>query len=84
MTTGSPIQDGARPLSQLVAANIRAGVARRGWKQKDLAKALGITPTAVSRKWLGHRAWHLDELDAVAKALGVPVQDLFHPHLTSN
>ena len=69
---------GERPrLSDVVAANIRAEVARRGWKQKDLARALGVTPTAVSRKWLGLRGWQLDEVGDVAEALGVTVQSLF-------
>lgn len=64
------------PLSAVVASNIRAEAARRGWRQLDLARALGVTPTTISRKWLGVRLWQLDELEDVAEALGVSVPDL--------
>ena len=65
-----------------VAANVRAETARRGWRQSDLARALGVTPKTVSRKWNGAREWGLAELDDVAKALNVSVESLVREYTT--
>lgn len=75
MSTVTAIYDGGG-LASTVAANIRAESARRGWKQADLARALGVATPTVNRKWLGTRDWRLGEVEDVAKVLGVSVQDL--------
>lgn len=44
--------------------------------QVALARALGMSQSAVTTRWRGVARWQLDELDAVANILGVSVQDL--------
>lgn len=44
--------------------------------QVALARALGMSQSAVTTRWRGVARWQLDELDAVADILGVSVQDL--------
>ena len=48
----------------------------RGLKQKELADALGIDPSSVSRIEKGERAVSVAELVRVADVLGVRVEDL--------
>ena len=67
------------PVSEVVAANIRAETGRSGLTQKDIANALGVTQPAVSKRWYGDRAWKLDELGPIASILGVSVADLVTP-----
>ena len=59
-----------------VAENIRVACARRGWKQVDLARALGVSKATVNAKWMGDRPWQLADIEDVAEALHVPVQGL--------
>lgn len=58
--------------------------AERGIKQETLAKALGITVPAYSRKERGIRPWKDVEMPKVAEFLGVPLEqiDFFTPRLT--
>ncbi len=65
-----------RTTAEVVAGNIRAEAARRGMTQVALARALGMSQSAVTTRWRGVARWQLDELDAVADILGVSVQDL--------
>lgn len=46
---------------------------RRGWSQAELASALEIHQSSISRLETGARAASYDELVAVATVLGVPV-----------
>jgi len=62
--------------TQRVAAEIRAGLARRGLTQGDLAAALGLSQAAVSRRLTGEVPIDVEELTAVADWLGVPLSAL--------
>ncbi len=73
-----------RGLVAEVAENVRVECARRGWKQSDLARALGIANSAVNARWMGGRQWQLEDLDAIAKAMRVPVDRLLLPRVDSN
>ena len=64
------------PFSERVAANIRAELARRSLSQTDLARMLGTTQQAISRRMSGKVPFNTDELNAIAKQLGVPVASL--------
>ena len=64
---------------RLISANIRAEVARRGMKQKDIAAVLGVTVGSVSHKWGGRRPWTFDDVERIAVALGVEPWDLTRP-----
>ena len=60
-------------LVDLVASNIRAEAARQGIYQMDIARALGVRQTTISKRWKGGRAWPLEDLPKVAAVLGVTV-----------
>ena len=54
-----------------LAAEVRSQVARLGKKQKDVARALGMTANAVSRRWHGGTAWSHGELIALCDFLDI-------------
>jgi len=51
-------------------------MARQQRSQRQLADALGYTQQAVSRRLAGHVAIDVDELDQIARFLGVSVAHL--------
>ena len=57
--------------STLVAANVRAEAARRGFNQVSLAAVLGISQPNVSKRWRGVHPFSLDELALLADAFDV-------------
>lgn len=59
-----------------VAAQVRAEMARRGLKQKDLAEVLGMTQQAVSPKHSGHRPYSQADLWTISDWLGIPFAEL--------
>jgi len=61
---------------QYVAAQVRAEMARRGLRQKDLAEVLGMSQQAVSPKHSGHRPYSLADLWTISDWLGIPFADL--------
>lgn len=58
---------------ELVAAEVRAEVARQRISQTRLAEHLSISQAGISRRLSGDTPFDLNELTAVAKFLGVPV-----------
>lgn len=62
--------------TQRIAAEIRAEMARQQRSQRELADALSYTQQAVSRRLAGHVAIDLNELDLIARFLGVSVAHL--------
>lgn len=64
---------------QVVAENVRAEAARRGYTQVALGRALFMSQGNITRRWKGVTAWKLEELDDVARILGVSVRDLVTP-----
>jgi len=73
-----------RGLVAAIAENVRVECARKGWKQADVARALGVARSAVNVRWMGGRQWQLEDLESLAKALAVPVDRLLLPRLDSN
>lgn len=67
MTTG---------LSDIVAANVRAEMARRKISQRALADKIGISHASIYRRLRGELAFDVDELGAIADALGIDVRAL--------
>lgn len=62
--------------SATVGATVRAELARRNIKQRQLAEVLGIAQTQISRRLAGDVAFNVDELAVVATFLGMSVSDL--------
>lgn len=58
---------------QVVAAQVRAEMARRNMKQNDLARVLGISQQAVSPKYNGLRDYSLRDLWAISTWLEIPL-----------
>ena len=58
-------------------AQLRALRQQRGWSQEALAERANLHRTYVSSVELGQRNISLDNIHAVADALGVDVRDLF-------
>lgn len=56
-------------LASVVAGNVRAECSRRNWQQGDLATALGLSRSTISRRWSG--AQRLEELAATIRGADV-------------
>lgn len=67
-------------LTDRVAAEVRAGMARSRMTQTDLAEVLGLTQSVVSKRLRGKIAFSVDELEKVADALGVHPATLLGGH----
>lgn len=59
-----------------VAAEVRAAAGHAGMKQVDLARSVPMARQTLSQKWRGKVAFTVDELIAIAKALGIPPSQL--------
>lgn len=70
------ISNSPRGLSARVADTLRAEMARSRVSQQELASRLGLTQQKISRRMSGRVAFSLDELEQIASALGLSVQDL--------
>jgi transcriptional regulator with XRE-family HTH domain len=68
-------QNALGDLNAAVAAEIRAILARRRWRQTQLAERLGVHEMWVSRRLRGVNAITVDDLERIADALGMkPVE----------
>ncbi|MEN4419798.1 helix-turn-helix transcriptional regulator [Mycobacteroides chelonae] len=63
-------------MTQVVAANVRAEMARGGWNQSKLAPALKMSQQALSERLRGRVAFDVNEIGAIASVLGVRVSVL--------
>jgi transcriptional regulator with XRE-family HTH domain len=68
-------------LRDLVAAEVRAWMARQQATGEALAVAMGTSPNSVSRRLRGKTSFDVDELDQVAIFLGVSLEQLLAPAL---
>jgi DNA-binding Xre family transcriptional regulator len=68
--------DDTQTLSGYVAAEIRAVLARRRVTGRDLAAQLQVSRSWVSYRLTGTTAIDLNDLERIAKALGVEIIDL--------
>src|SRR5688572_16396367 len=64
-------------LSERVAEEIRAQMARKRITGATLAKTLKVSPAWISYRLSGKQPIDLNDLEAIAEALGVAVADLF-------
>lgn len=63
-------------LTEHVANGVRAELARRRLRQKDLARALGISDATMTRRLAGDQPFTIPELEIAARFLGVPLSSL--------
>lgn len=65
-----------RPISRVVAANVRAELARRQLRQSDLGTALGWSQQKVSYLLRAERQWSVDDVHDTAVYLGLDAEVL--------
>lgn len=63
-------------LSRAVSAEVRRLIADRKWSGRELSRQAGLVPSVVAYKLKGERSFDVDDLAAIARALGVRVSDL--------
>lgn len=68
-----------RTFTEVVAAEVRAAMARRGMDQIDLARIIGRSQSTASNRWRGVHPFTVDELALIADACDVPVVQLVTP-----
>lgn len=61
------------------AENVKQRLSEYGWSHQDLANAIGMERTHVSRALRGSHSPRLVFIERVAEALELDVQDLFKP-----
>lgn len=64
------------PWSEATAENVRAVMARKRRRGTELARVLGLSQTAASRRMSGLTPFDVNELCETAAWLGVPITDL--------
>ncbi|NBE55685.1 XRE family transcriptional regulator [Streptomyces sp. YC537] len=64
------------PLAERLRASVTGLMRATGQTQSDLALALGVDQTQVSRRQTGRAAWSLDDCDRLAAHFGIGVLDL--------
>ena len=72
-------QTAGMTFNQTVAAEVRAEMARQRISARELSRRSGLAQATLARKVRGDAELGLDDLDAIACALGVDVVDLI-PH----
>ena len=55
---------------------LKAELERKGWSQRQLARAAGLTESAISHYMSGERTPRIDTTGAIAQALDVPLSAL--------
>ena len=63
-------------ITEVVAANVRMELARRRLGQVQVARVLGISQAAVSRRLNGSVPLDVNELSLIADLLGMAASDL--------
>lgn len=69
----------ATGIHQNVTRTVRMLMALRGIDQRDLAKAIELDPTSVSRNFSGYRKWALEEVERLGKVLDCDPGFFFRP-----
>lgn len=79
MTNNAMPQIDSKPVNVLVGHNVRNFASIRGKSQIELALALGVDASSMSRRIKGITDWAPDEMAKVASLLGVKIWRLFEP-----
>jgi transcriptional regulator with XRE-family HTH domain len=70
---GSSVANVRQTTAEITAGAVRAELARRRISGRDLATALGWSPSTTARRLNGQYPLNVDELAAIAEHIGVPV-----------
>ena len=65
---------------EILAINMRAFRAERGWSQEFLAFETGLHRTFITHCERGARNISLDNIEKIARAFNVPITELFVSH----
>lgn len=63
-------------LAQAVAAEVRRLLDERRWTGRELARRTGLAHNTLAVKVRGERPLDVNEVDAIAAALGIPAAQL--------
>lgn len=74
MPTGKKPAPG--PLSISIAAILNEEIRRRGLRQTDIAARAGMSASQLSRVLSVSKVFTIDQLDAVCRAVGVPLREV--------
>jgi transcriptional regulator with XRE-family HTH domain len=66
-------------LNSAIATEVRVTLARANITQEVLARQCGWTPSSFSRRMTGEIPFSTDDIDAIAKALGIERDQLLQP-----
>ncbi|GAA2638891.1 helix-turn-helix transcriptional regulator [Streptomyces axinellae] len=61
---------------EMLRATVAALLSRTGERQAELAGAVGLSATALSRRQSGRATWSLDDVDRLSAHWGIAVPDL--------
>lgn len=64
------------PSTRTVAQRVRDAMEQKSLTEKGLADVTGIPRTTLRRRLTGNSSFTLNELDAIARYLGLPLVDL--------
>lgn len=70
-------EDSQLPVHEIVAAEVRAELARQRISGRQAARRLGWTQQALSRRLTGDIPFNVADLDALAGLLEVPISTFF-------
>lgn len=63
-------RNGFTALEKIIAGEVRAEMARRGFRQSDVSAAIGMHPNVFGRKYRGNVGFTSSELASIAAFLG--------------
>ena len=63
-------------LSRIIAANVAGQIKLLDMKNKDLAKKIGISHSALSNKMTGKAPWTDENLERISRSLKIPIEQL--------
>lgn len=68
--------------ADVIAANVRAEIARMGLSDAQFAAQFGLTPMSASRRLSGQTPFTTSEVQRASKMFGVSIESLFTEHRT--
>lgn len=78
-TARAPEPPQAGKLASVISHNVRRLMDQRRVSQQELANAVGLPQSSISKRLRGAVPWDADDLEAVAIAFTVPVTELVLP-----